>query len=172
MAGSGRGTWWIPEVGDEVLVAFEGGNPATPYVVGSLWNGRDRPPETMDGSGKNDIKTLKTRSGVRLRINDKSGKESMELRTPAGQRIEIKDDSGGQVRITDSNGNTIKLTPSGIEISSSAKVKINASTVDLSAATANLKAALVKCDGVVKCETLQAKSVMASSYTPGAGNIW
>ncbi|MDT7041462.1 phage baseplate assembly protein V [Candidatus Nitronereus thalassa] len=172
MAGAGRGTWWIPDVGDEVLVAFEGGNPGAPYVVGALWNGQDQPPESMDGEGNNDLKTLKTRSGVRLRINDKEGQESMELRTPAGQRIEIKDGSGGQVHIMDTNGNVIKLTSSGIEISSSAKVKINASTLDVSAATVKLKAALVDCDGIVKCETMQAKSVIASSYTPGAGNVW
>ena len=45
MAGDGRGSWFIPDVNDEVLVAFEGGSPRRPYVVGALWNGRDAPPE-------------------------------------------------------------------------------------------------------------------------------
>src|SRR5258708_1417769 len=44
MAGGGRGSWFVPDPQDEVLVAFEGGNPRRPYVVGALWNGQDNPP--------------------------------------------------------------------------------------------------------------------------------
>src|SRR5689334_20529628 len=51
MAGNNRGTWFVPDTDDEVLVAFEGGDPRRPYVVGALWNGSDAPPETMDGGG-------------------------------------------------------------------------------------------------------------------------
>src|SRR5262249_42675796 len=53
MGGNNRGTWFIPDVDDEVLVAFEGGNPRRPYIVGALWNGEDAPPEQMDGGGDN-----------------------------------------------------------------------------------------------------------------------
>ena len=49
MAGNDRGSWFIPDVEDEVLVAFEAGDPRRPYVVGALWNGQDAPPESMDG---------------------------------------------------------------------------------------------------------------------------
>src|SRR5689334_21928290 len=48
MGGNNRGTWFIPDVGDEVLVAFESGDPRRPYVLGGLWNGKDSPPESMD----------------------------------------------------------------------------------------------------------------------------
>src|SRR4051794_32389997 len=61
MAGNNRGTWFIPDVGDEVLVAFEGGQPRRPYVVGALWNGQDAPPEQMDGAGDNNLKTILSR---------------------------------------------------------------------------------------------------------------
>jgi uncharacterized protein involved in type VI secretion and phage assembly len=44
MAGNNRGSWWIPDVDDEVLVAFEHGDVRRPYVVGALWNGSDAPP--------------------------------------------------------------------------------------------------------------------------------
>jgi len=172
MAGSRYGTWWIPDVGDEVLVAFEGGNPAAPYVVGGLWNGQNPPPESMDNAGENHIKSLKTRSGVCLRINDHPGSESVELRTPSGQRIEIEDDAGGQIHITDTHGNVIKLTAEGIEIASSSKITLSASALEISAASANLNVPFVHSAGVLKCDTLQANSVVASSYTPGAGNIW
>ena len=53
MAGNGRGTVFIPEVGDEVLVAFEREDLRFPYVLGALWNGKDKPPLAND-DGKND----------------------------------------------------------------------------------------------------------------------
>src|SRR5512139_2485392 len=46
MGGSRRGSWFIPDVNDEVLAAFEAGDPRRPYVVGGLWNGQDNPPES------------------------------------------------------------------------------------------------------------------------------
>src|SRR6266705_6092195 len=65
MGGNNRGTWFIPDTNDEVLVAFEGGNPRRPYVVGALWNGQDKPPEQMDSAGENNLKTILSRQGVR-----------------------------------------------------------------------------------------------------------
>src|SRR5688572_31509613 len=50
MAGPSRGSFFVPDVGDEVLVAFQAGDPRHPFVVGSLWNGRDAPPQQMDGA--------------------------------------------------------------------------------------------------------------------------
>ena len=50
MAGKNRGTWFIPDANDEVLVAFEAGDVRRPYVIGSLWNGTSSPPETMDAN--------------------------------------------------------------------------------------------------------------------------
>ena len=55
MGGKGRGSWFIPDPDDEVLIVFEAGDPRRPYVVGGLWNGSDAPPESMDGAGNNDI---------------------------------------------------------------------------------------------------------------------
>src|SRR2546428_13692343 len=70
MGGNNRGTWFVPDVNDEVLVAFEGGNPRRPYVVGALWNGQDAPPEEMDAAGQNKLKTVTFRPGNRLNIED------------------------------------------------------------------------------------------------------
>ena len=67
MAGAGRGTWFIPDVDDEVLVAFEGGNPARPYVVGALLNGKDQPPEQMDAY--NTKKVILSRSSGTIRTS-------------------------------------------------------------------------------------------------------
>ena len=56
MAGADLGSWFIPDPGDEVLVAFEAGDPQRPFVVGALWNGRDAPPRAMDSAGDNNEK--------------------------------------------------------------------------------------------------------------------
>ena len=63
MGGNNRGSWFIPDVNDEVLVVFEGGDPRRPYVIGALWNGSDSPPESMDGAGNNYKKVLRSRNG-------------------------------------------------------------------------------------------------------------
>jgi uncharacterized protein involved in type VI secretion and phage assembly len=66
MGGNNRGTWFIPDVDDEVLVAFEGGHVFRPYVIGALWNGQDAPPETMDGAGNNYKKVVCSRWTTRM----------------------------------------------------------------------------------------------------------
>ncbi len=73
MAGAGRGLYILPEVDDEVLVAFEHGNPSTPYVLGGLWNGKDKPPEA-NSDGKNNMRVLKSRSGHVIRLDDTAGR--------------------------------------------------------------------------------------------------
>jgi uncharacterized protein involved in type VI secretion and phage assembly len=171
MAGNNRGSWFIPDVNDEVLVAFEGGDPRRPYVLGSLWNGRDAPPETMDGSGENNHKVLRSRNGVKLTLDDQNGQEQFIVETPGGQKITLKD-GPGSIMLEDSNGNSIKLESAGITVTASAKVSINASTVEVSAGMVKVDAGMSRFSGVVQCDTLIANSVVGTSYTPGAGNIW
>jgi uncharacterized protein involved in type VI secretion and phage assembly len=74
MAGNNRGTWFMPDVNDEVLVAFEGGDVRLPYVIGALWSGTHSPPETMDTD--NTKKLLRSRSGVKITLDDQSGQQS------------------------------------------------------------------------------------------------
>ncbi|HEX2224158.1 MAG TPA: phage baseplate assembly protein V, partial [Thermoanaerobaculia bacterium] len=72
MAGGDRGLYALPEVDDEVLVAFEHGRAELPYVLGSLWNGKDKPPAANE-DGKNKLRVLKSRSGHRVRLDDTAG---------------------------------------------------------------------------------------------------
>ena len=171
MAGNNRGSWFIPDVDDEVLIVFEGGDPRRPYVIGSLWNGKDKPPESMDGAGKNFKKVLRSRNGVKLTMDDNDGREQFILETPGGQKLTLKDGPGA-VEIVDSNGNSIKMETSGITITASAKVTINASQVAVSAGMVTVDAAMSKFSGVVQCDTMISNSVISASYSPGAGNIW
>jgi uncharacterized protein involved in type VI secretion and phage assembly len=171
MGGANRGTWFVPDVDDEVLVAFEGGHPRRPYVLGGLWNGVDSPPETMDGAGNNDKKVIRSRNGVKLTLDDQDGQEKLIVETPGGQKMTLKD-GPGSVEIVDSNGNSVKLEPAGITVQASAKVTVTASTVEISAGMVTVNAGMSKFSGVVQADTVITNAVVSSSYTPGAGNIW
>jgi uncharacterized protein involved in type VI secretion and phage assembly len=171
MAGNNRGSWFIPDVNDEVLVAFESGDPRRPYVIGMLWNGRDTPPDSMDGAGNNYRKVMRSRNGVKLTFDDQDGQEKFIVETPGAQKITLKDGPGSIV-IEDSNGNSVKLGASGITVTAAAKVTINASAMDVTAGMVTVNAGMSKFSGVVQCDTLISNSVVSASYTPGAGNIW
>jgi uncharacterized protein involved in type VI secretion and phage assembly len=171
MAGAQRGSWFIPDVDDEVLVAFVGGDPRHPIVIGALWNGADTPPAAMDGAGQNNTKLLCSRNGVKLTLDDSNGRERLLLETPAGQTITLQD-GPASIELTDSNGNSVKLEAAGITITASAKVTVNASQVHVSAGMVQVDAGMSKFSGVVQCDTLISNSVVSASYTPGAGNIW
>lgn len=172
MAGNNRGSWFIPDVEDEVLVVFMGGDTRQPVVVGAMWNGQDTPPHRMDGAGRNYVKKLRSRNGVQITLDDTDGQEKMVLETPGGQRMTLKDGPGA-VEIVDSNGNSLKLEAAGITITASAKITINAGAmVEVSASMVKVSAGMSQFSGVVQCDTLITNSVVSASYTPGAGNVW
>ena len=172
MGGNNRGSWFIPDVNDEVLIVFEGGDPRRPYVIGGLWNGSDAPPDSMDGAGNNYRKVLRSRNGVKVTLDDQDGQEKLILETPGGQKITMQDGSGS-IEVVDSNGNSIKLEASGVTVNAAANVTINAGAqVSVAAGMVNVTAGMSQFSGVVQCDTLISNTVMSATYTPGAGNIW
>jgi len=86
MAGSNRGGYFLPEVDDEVLVAFENGDINYPYVIGTLWNGVDKPIE-KNSDGKNNIKAIQSRSGHKIILDDTKDKEKFILKDKTGKRV-------------------------------------------------------------------------------------
>ena len=169
MAGANRGTWFIPDVGDEVVVAFEQGNLNRPYVLGGLWNGANPPPATMVVG--NNKKLVRSRNGVQITLDDQGGRESIVIETPGGQKLTLEDGPGAVV-LTDSNGNSVELRTNGITVNAASRVVLNASAVEVNAGSVSVSAAISKFSGVVQCDTLISNNVISQSYTPGAGNIW
>ena len=130
MAGNDSGLVLIPEIGDEVLVAFENGDLRFPYVLGALWNGKGKPP-LANSDGKNDRRMLKTRKGHRLLFDD-GARGAVELAHVDGRRV-VLDDHG--IRIEDAAGNQVSLE------SASGAVKIRAlGALTIKAATISIEA--------------------------------
>ena len=168
-AGNNRGSWFLPDVGDEVLVAFEHGDPRRPYILGGLWNGRDAPPQAIDR--QNSRKVIRSRNGVKITLDDTDGQEVLKLETPGGQQVTLKDGPGA-IAIEDSNGNSVKLESAGITVTAAAKLTVNAPQVAVSAGMVTVDAGMSRFSGVVQCDTMIATTVIGTTYTPGAGNIW
>jgi len=151
MGGKDRGTYFLPEVDDEVLVACEHGDARFPYVLGALWNGKDAPPAT-NGDGKNNLRLIKSRSGHLIKLNDEDGKETIEIIDKSGKNSIVIDTAKNTLTITTDKDialaaaqGTIKLEAQKIQLKSSADTKIEAGAgMDVKAsATLNVKGATV-----------------------------
>jgi len=136
MASKDYGTFFLPEVGDEVLVAFEDGDIRHPYVVGSLYNGK-RKPAKSNSDGKNNVREIKSRSGHVLDFDDSDGKEKVEIETSAGHKITLDDTSGSEkITIEDKSGSnsiTMDSAKGEVSIAGQKKISLSAPTVELSA---------------------------------------
>lgn len=135
-AGDGRGLVFMPEVGDEVIVGFMGGNPSEAVVLGSLHGSAAPPP--CEKADDNDIKTIVTREGVRIEFDDK--KKQVVIDTPGGNSITVSDDEKS-VLIQDQNGNKLTLSSDGIVLDSAKDVAVKAKgDVNIEGTNVNLKA--------------------------------
>lgn len=131
MAGKNRGTWFLPEVGDEVLVACDAERVEHPYVLGCLWNGQEPPPET-NSDGRNDIRKIRSRSGHEI-IFDDGAQGSIDIHLSDNKRkvrldpdgIVISDDSDNQIEI--------KSLPGTITVKSNTKISLESKVIDIKA---------------------------------------
>ena len=171
MSGSRRGSWFMPELGDEVLVAFEHGCVQHPYVVGFLWNGKDKPPNdapTIDSK----VRRLRTVSGHVVEFDDRPGQERILIQTKGGHKIEMND-TPGNIHIETAQGQKVDLDTAGITIFTSGTLTINCLTANVTASSMlNVSAPMTVFSGVVQIPTLIAQAVIGSSYTPAPGNTF
>jgi len=132
MAGNDRGLYFLPEVDDEVLVAFEHGQADFPYVLGALWNGKDKTPESND-DGQNNMRTIKSRSGHIIRLDDTDGSEKIEILDKSGKNSFVISTADNTITVAadaditiESSSGKLSFSGNGIEIKSQAEVKIEA----------------------------------------------
>ena len=135
-AGKGRGFFFRPEVGDEVVVGFLADDPRQPVVLGALFGSKNAPPADAAPSSDNVAKGLWTAHGIALALTDQA-KPIVTLKTPAGA-VTIDDDKG-ELSLADGNGNKVVMSRDGVsiaaakdfEIKAAGKVTIKGSSVDV-----------------------------------------
>ncbi|NRS90688.1 uncharacterized protein involved in type VI secretion and phage assembly [Flavobacterium sp. 7E] len=91
-SGAGKGFYFIPEIGEEVLVGFEGNNAQNPYVLGSQYNGSE---SSGYADGENNVKAIHTRSGTKIIMNDSEG--SILIEDPSGNTWQM--DGQGNISV-------------------------------------------------------------------------
>jgi uncharacterized protein involved in type VI secretion and phage assembly len=153
MGGASRGAWFLPEVGDEVLIGFDRGDPSLPLVLGSLWSEKDKPPVTGSDDPKN-MRMIKSRSGHIVRLDDTQGAEKIEIIDSnsnsivfdaANKKITVKADSdisiesangkvsikGASVEITSTSGDVAIKSANNMSIEAGPKLALKAGEIDL-----------------------------------------
>jgi uncharacterized protein involved in type VI secretion and phage assembly len=154
-AGKDRGMFCLPEVDDEVLVAFEGGEISHPVVIGSLWNSTQTVHLDNSKDGKNNERTWKSRSGSLLKFHDEKDKDTIEVSTPAGAKLLIDDTKGAlNILLQDSKSeNKLHLD------TTNKKITMETTSGDM----------LIKAKGEIKieCKTLTVKSDQETTFDAG-----
>jgi uncharacterized protein involved in type VI secretion and phage assembly len=126
MAGKGRGFFFRHEPGDEVLVAFEQGDPSRPYILGALWSKEDTPPADDGQARKNNWRFIKSRSGHLIKLDDTDGAERVEVIDKDGNCRVVLDSAAKKVQVTCDQGDVEVTTGQG-------SVKVQATTVEIKA---------------------------------------
>jgi phage baseplate assembly protein V len=140
-AGNGHGSWFVPDPGDEVLVAFEAGDPDQPYVIGSVWSATGRPPESDPART-----VLRTRHGTLIVFDNGAGATEIEL--PSGAAL--------------------RLSPGEVTLTAPGRITLQAGEVVVSAGTIQASAEISRF-GVIECTVLEAGAVVAETFG-GPGN--
>jgi uncharacterized protein involved in type VI secretion and phage assembly len=129
-AGNGYGSVFVPEKGDEVLVAFVHGDMRFPIVLGGLYNGADKPP-TARTDGR-DQKIIRTKHGHEVLLDDTESKAAVRIKSAAGHMVEL-DDEGKEIRITAAEGGSVTVTAKGEITLKAPKVTVDSSNIELGA---------------------------------------
>ncbi len=120
-ASNKSGSFFLPEVGDEVVLGFLDNDTRFPVILGSLYNGKNAPAYTPES--KNNTKAFVTRTNMKIEFDEE--KKNISILTPGNNSIVISDD-GKSIEIKDQNSNSIKLSSDGIILDSAKDIKISA----------------------------------------------
>ncbi len=126
MAGGSRGMLFYPEVNDEVLVAFEQGDPRRPYIIGALWNGTDATPIAQNVAfkdGKVEQRIIKTRAGHTILLDDSDSKKGIQVIDAAGKNKITIDSVGNKIIIEADTEMDIKSKTAEVDGSTQITIK-------------------------------------------------
>jgi uncharacterized protein involved in type VI secretion and phage assembly len=126
MGGKQRGLFMRPEVGDEVLVGYEQGDPRRPYVLGAVWSSADEPPPDDGQPKQNNLRLIQSRSGHRFVLDDTDGGEQIVIVDKDGTRKIVIDSAGQSIQISCEAGDISLKAPTG-------QVSISAQSISIKA---------------------------------------
>jgi uncharacterized protein involved in type VI secretion and phage assembly len=129
MAGSDSGSYFIPQVGDEVLVAFANGNVNDPYVIGSLWNGQDLPP-AKERNAPVDQRIIRTPKGHKVIFDD--AKKTIEISHADGAKLKFESE---KIELAIGSTSITMKKDGDVTIKSKTKITLDAKKIDISAET-------------------------------------
>ena len=172
-AGGGRGAFLVPDVGDEVVVCFVGGDSRQAVVMGGVWNGRNAPDETLGGD-RVDRWTFVGKAGTRIAIVEEGGGARIELATRSGGSnvASCTIDRNGTIQLS-TGSTTLTLDGSGMRLETSGTCELKSTGMTVTAPMLTVDAAMSSFSGFVDASgPVQSPAILGSSYTPGAGNVW
>jgi Rhs element Vgr protein len=120
-AGNAYGAFFIPDVGDEVVLGFFNNDPCQAVILGSLYSNKRKPPCEL--TKENNIRAMQTKSGIKMTFDEE--KKSFTVETPGKNTLTVSDDAKG-IALTDENDNKIVMNNSGITIESAKDLTLKA----------------------------------------------
>jgi len=154
-SGNERGFFWLPEIDDEVLVAFEHGDPDRPVVLGSLYNGLDKAPTAHPAgftAADNDLKLFRTKTGNEIFFSDVSGSETISIVQKDGKNAITMKVDGPSIAIESTDGD----------------ITIKGATITLESTTGDIE---IKSAGALKQESTADTEIKAGGNLKGEGTM-
>lgn len=135
MAGNGRGTYFLPEPGDEVVVGFELGDTSLPIILGGVWNDNDPPPDQANPSPDNDVRTIVSRSGHEITLDDSSGSGKIRIRTQGGHELVLDDTPPGTLTLQSAGGVAVEMSDAAgtLILKASTSISLQSPNISISA---------------------------------------
>ncbi|TAM21786.1 MAG: type VI secretion system tip protein VgrG [Rhodanobacter sp.] len=120
-ASNAFGAFFLPEVGDEVLIGYLNADPSHPLVLGSLYSSSHKPPYAIEAG--NNTKAIVTRCLHKIEFNEQD--KIITITTPGNNQV-VLDDKNQSILVQDQNNNSVKLSGSGIDLTSQSDIKLTA----------------------------------------------
>jgi phage baseplate assembly protein gpV len=164
MAGNGTGMHFLPEVGDEVVVAFEMGDTNFPIIMGAVWNRENTAPNQARTSPENHIRTIVTRSGHELTFDDTPGAQKVKLKTQGGHELVLDDLPGlGEVKLSSRSGCSLTFTELPIP---SATLQVPGATITMGATGVTIQSLTISLLTLPGGVSMEGKPTILHSHVP------
>lgn len=172
-AGSKRGMYWMPEVGDEVVVAFEGGDSNAPIILGALFNSQSPAPDQARPSNDNNVRTIVSRSGHEITLDDSPSAGKVTVRTKQGRVLTLDDTPPGKVRLETPLGISIELddTTGTLTLKAPTAIVLESASLALNVGGMSVAPGAVPGTGVMSIAVPGAVSIQSAAVSMQAAAI-